>query len=483
MGVGSSTKNHWNDEIIAIREDKKEIINKLKNNTLNSEILKQIQELKEEISELTKEINVEKNPFDELVKNYPEVISQILQTPDYKLMIDYLDELSNIVLEINKTQQEAEEKARQKAKEELLKLEIKKDKNIYQGNRTKLIILGVDFEKGSLFYKDNCIVENYKIFLDIYTPQLSTFNAYNYYNLNVEIEDIVCILNNENQLYIGIITHIEKNKDENLYTFTTKNIESIFDFKIYNIYKNKSWYTFLTLIKIIYNNLPFIKLNKKINDENNNNPKFFEENEEKEFNCYQFINKIFKITNIFLKFNIDLKNFILNCDICKEGQEDIKLNNYKVKDNIKCITNIEIEELNQKSINRIDFYQKNNSNKYKRAILLKNNEISFDEKNNNLQNNLIKNKIYELEEKDFTLENIITISNQEFKLSEYSHLIKFDITKDNNILNLNNLQLRDKFTLLFNNKEYNSILSGIILESNKNTITLIFGQVRLWSKF
>ncbi|WP_281042209.1 hypothetical protein [Spiroplasma citri] len=179
-------------------------------------------------------------------------------------MIDYLDELSNIVLEINKTQQEAEEKARQKAKEELLKLEIKKDKNIYQGNRTKLIILGVDFEKGSLFYKDNCIVENYKIFLDIYTPQLSTFNAYNYYNLNVEIEDIVCILNNENQLYIGIITHIEKNKDENLYTFTTKNIESIFDFKIYNIYKNKSWYIFLTLIKIIYNNLPFIKLNKKL---------------------------------------------------------------------------------------------------------------------------------------------------------------------------------------------------------------------------
>ncbi|WP_281042210.1 hypothetical protein [Spiroplasma citri] len=68
MGVGSSTKSHWNDEIIAIREDKKEIINKLKNNTLNSEILKQIQELKEEISELTKEINVEKNPFDELVK-------------------------------------------------------------------------------------------------------------------------------------------------------------------------------------------------------------------------------------------------------------------------------------------------------------------------------------------------------------------------------------------------------------------------------
>ncbi|WFG97989.1 hypothetical protein M1770_07990 [Spiroplasma citri] len=95
------------------------------------------------------------------------------------------------------------------------------------------------------------------------------------------------------------------------------------------------------------------------------------------------------------------------------------------------------------------FTKKNNSNKYKRAILLKNNEISFDEKNNNLQNNLIKNKIYELEEKDFTLENIITISNQEFKLSEYSHLIKFDITKDNNILNLNNLQLRDKFTLLY----------------------------------
>ncbi|APE75394.1 hypothetical protein [Spiroplasma citri] len=132
--------------------------------------------------------------------------------PDYKLMTDYLDELSNIVLEINKAQQEAEEKARQKARDELLKLEIKKDKNIYQGNRTKLIIFGVDFEKGSLFYKDNCIVENYKIFLDIYTPQLSTFNAYNYYNLNVEIEDIVCILNNENQLYIGIITHIEKTK-------------------------------------------------------------------------------------------------------------------------------------------------------------------------------------------------------------------------------------------------------------------------------
>ncbi|WP_281042330.1 hypothetical protein [Spiroplasma citri] len=129
------------------------------------------------------------------------------------------------------------------------------------------------------------------------------------------------------------------------------------------------------------------------------------------------------------------------------------------------------------------FLPKKQLNQIQRANLLKNNTISYDEKNNNLQNNLIKNKIYELEEKDFTLENIITISNQEFKLSEYSHLIKFDITKDNNILNLNNLQLRDKFTLLFNNKEYNSILSGIILESNKNTITLIFGQVRLWSKF
>ncbi|ALA98371.1 hypothetical protein SKUN_001513 [Spiroplasma kunkelii CR2-3x] len=483
MGVGSSTKRHWNDEIIAIREDKKEIINNLKNTNLNAEILKQIQELKEEISELTKEINEEKNSFDEAVKESPQFKSKILKIPDYKLMIDYINELSNIVLEINKTQQEAEEKARQKAKDELLKIEIKEDKNIYQGNRIKLIIFGVDFEKRSLFYKDNCIVENYKIFLDIYTPQLSTFNAYNYYNLNVEIEDIVCILNNENQLYIGIITHIEKNKDENLYTFTTKNIESIFDFKIYNIYKNKSWYIFSTLKEIFNKNLSFIKLNKKINDEKNNNPKFFEENEEIEFNFYQFINKIFKITNIFLKFNIDLKNFILNCDVCKDGQEDIKLNIYKVKDNIKCITNIEIEELNQKRVNRIDFYQKNNPNNYIKSSLLKNNTISYEINNNNLQNNLIKNKIYELEEKDFTIEKIITISNQEFKLSEYSHLIKFDITKDNNILNLNNLQLRDKFTLLFNNKEYNSILSGIILESNKNTITLIFGQVRLWSKF
>ncbi|WFG97065.1 hypothetical protein M0C40_03420 [Spiroplasma citri] len=175
MGVGSSTKSHWNDEIIAIREDKKEIINKLKNNTLNVEIVKQIQELIKEISELTKEINDEKITYDEAVRLYPQHAQLLLQMPDYKLMIDYLDELSNIVLEINKAQQEAEEKARQKARDELLKLEIKKDKNIYQGNRTKLIILGVNFEKGTLFYKDNCIVENYKIFLDIYTPATINF--------------------------------------------------------------------------------------------------------------------------------------------------------------------------------------------------------------------------------------------------------------------------------------------------------------------
>ncbi|RUO86165.1 hypothetical protein [Spiroplasma endosymbiont of Megaselia nigra] len=75
--------------------------------------------------------------------------------------------------------------------------------------------------------------------------------------------------------------------------------------------------------------------------------------------------------------------------------------------------------------------------------------------------------------------NIFDYAKQELEQSKYSHSIEFDINKNTNILDLNKIKLGDKFILYFNNKEYETILSAIQYENNKNTIHLIFGKARI----
>ncbi|WP_425377690.1 hypothetical protein [Spiroplasma endosymbiont of Polydrusus pterygomalis] len=94
----------------------------------------------------------------------------------------------------------------------------------------------------------------------------------------------------------------------------------------------------------------------------------------------------------------------------------------------------------------------------------------------------IKNRILPIINKTAKLDKKINISDyakQELQQSKYSHAIEFDINKNTNILDLNKIKLGDKFILYFNNKEYETILSAIQYENNKNTIHLVFGKARI----
>ncbi len=94
----------------------------------------------------------------------------------------------------------------------------------------------------------------------------------------------------------------------------------------------------------------------------------------------------------------------------------------------------------------------------------------------------IENRILPIINKTAKLDkkiNIFDYAKQELEQSKYSHSIEFDINKNTNILDLNKIKLGDKFILYFNNKEYETILSAIQFENNKNTIHLVFGKARI----
>lgn len=94
----------------------------------------------------------------------------------------------------------------------------------------------------------------------------------------------------------------------------------------------------------------------------------------------------------------------------------------------------------------------------------------------------IKNRILPIINKTAKLDkkiNIFDYAKQELQQSKYSHAIEFDINKNTNILDLNKIKLGDKFILYLNNKEYETILSAIQYENNKNTIHLVFGKARI----
>ncbi len=94
----------------------------------------------------------------------------------------------------------------------------------------------------------------------------------------------------------------------------------------------------------------------------------------------------------------------------------------------------------------------------------------------------IKNRILPIINKTAKLykkNNIFDYAKQELQQSKYSHAIEFDINKNTNILDLSKIKLGDKFILYFNNKEYETILSAIQFENNKNTIHLVFGKARI----
>ena len=70
------------------------------------------------------------------------------------------------------------------------------------------------------------------------------------------------------------------------------------------------------------------------------------------------------------------------------------------------------------------------------------------------------------------------VAESELMGNEYSHEISFDLQKDNNILNFEDLEIGMKANIMYNGILYKSVLTGYTIKNESDFITLKFGHVR-----
>ncbi|MFT8488003.1 hypothetical protein [Oenococcus sicerae] len=60
----------------------------------------------------------------------------------------------------------------------------------------------------------------------------------------------------------------------------------------------------------------------------------------------------------------------------------------------------------------------------------------------------------------------------------YSHLIQFDVLRDNNVIDVDQLVIGTLTTIIYHGQTYNSVLSGYLFSSDSDYVTLMFGNIR-----
>lgn len=90
-----------------------------------------------------------------------------------------------------------------------------------------------------------------------------------------------------------------------------------------------------------------------------------------------------------------------------------------------------------------------------------------------------KTKIYIYDDTQTDLPSLDEIANSELSASSSrSHEINFDLRKDNNFLSITDLEIGLLVNIVYNNTIYDSVLTGYLISSENNFISLKFGNTR-----
>ena len=187
-------------------------------------------------------------------------------------------------------------------------------------------------------------------------------------------------------------------------------------------------------------------------------------------NIADFIAWAFDSYNVYLDFDIDFAENKLVCQIVKNTATG-----YVIKDNIKLsVPTFDKNEL--PNYNKVVIYNKDTGAILGTYYLLANNTITT---NSNNENRLlpVQTKYTPFEEgKGFTPQELAT---SELQGNIYNHCIQYKLSKEQRLVNPLAFNYGDGIKIIYDDREYDSIFTGLKYIKDDPYITCLFGKTRI----
>lgn len=333
------------------------------------------------------------------------------------------------------------------------------------------------YARNNLTYIDGGVVKDYSIDFDIISNNTSTASIINTcYGFK---GDIIALIDGSNLVELGVITSVD-NTDQKI---SFKHMKELFNDTIINVFK------YTDLLNCRFDGVQGLKVLLKYafldtNDEKKKLPleirTFGSENscvyaeDDETINLADFIDWLFDTYNIYLDFSI---NFVTNkivCTIAKNSTEG-----YIIKDNIK-LSKPEFDNNDMPSYNKVVFYNADSGVEQGTYYLLEDNTVTNNA--NDSRRVLPTQTKYTTWDETKAIKEGYTMQEQaesELCGNIYNHCILYKLAKNQTMVKCKNFRYGDKVTILYGNREYKSVFTGLKYNMTEPYYTCVFGKTRI----
>lgn len=333
------------------------------------------------------------------------------------------------------------------------------------------------YARNNLEYIDGGVVKDYNIDYDFISNNTSTASIINI--SNGFKGDIIALIDGSSLVELGVIISIDNTEHK----ISFKQMKELFNDTVVNVFK----YTDLIGCKFdgvqglrVLLNYAFIQTNdlkKRLPLElrtfgSDTNCVYTSDDDT--ISIMDFIDWLFDTYNIYLDFSIDFVNNRVVCKITKNSTEG-----YVIKDNIR-LSKPQFDSNEMPTYNKVVFYNKDLGTEQGTFYLLDDNTITSDSTN---EHRILptQTKYVEWDETQAIKEGYTMVDKAKSELcgNIYNHCILYKLAKNQTMVKCKNFRYGDKVTIIYEDREYQSIFTGLKYNMYDPYYTCVFGKTRI----
>lgn len=333
------------------------------------------------------------------------------------------------------------------------------------------------YARNTLEYIDGGVVKDYSIDYDIISNNTSTASII---DTSMGFKgDIIALINGNKLVELGVITSIDNTEQK----ISFKHMKELFNDTVINVFK----YTSLlgkkfdgvqglkTILKYAF--IDTVDTQKKLPLEirtfGSELSCVYSEDDDT-INIADFIDWLFDTYNIYLEFSINFVNNKIVCMIAKNSTEG-----YIIKDNIK-LSKPQFDKNDMPTYNKVVFYNADTGVEQGTYYLLENNQLTTNA--NDVRRIMPTQTKYVSWDSADAIKEGYTMEEQaksELCGNIFNHCILYKLAKTQTMVKCKNFRYGDKVTIVYEDREYQSIFTGLKYTMNDPYYTCVFGKTRI----
>lgn len=333
------------------------------------------------------------------------------------------------------------------------------------------------YARNNLDYIDGGVVKDYSIDYDIISNNTSSVSIV---GISKGFKgDILALIQGSELIELGVVTAIDNTEQK----ISFKHMKELFNDTVINVFK------YTDLLNYRFNGVEGLKtiLTYAFIDTDDTQKKLpleirtlgseykcvYNEDEDT-INLADFINWLFDTYNIYLDFSINFASNKIICTIIKNSTEG-----YVIKDNIK-LSKPEFDSNDMPTYNKVIFYDEELGKIQGTFYLLQDNTVT-ENANDNRRVLPTQTKYLTWDETKAVKEGYTMEEQAESELcgNIYNHCILYKLAKKQTMIKCKNFNYGDRVTIVYEDREYKSIFTGLKYTMNAPYYTCVFGKTRI----